>query len=474
MPAGDIAALLFEHARTGLLLLDPGSGRILEVNAAFARIVARNRNELIGLSFWEPPLIADGGAELWQHLCAGGVVEGVDLPLLSGDGRHLLLEISGCPVAGVIVLEVRDATGREQTRSAARMDTLRSFASRAAGEFQYLQQTLQMMGELLLVNAGQDRPVLRALEAVQQSSERASAIAEQLRTFSGVSGIAARRLSLNDLIKSMAPRLRQLFERDIEIVYDLAPDLEAALGDAVQLRQIILKLAANSAEAMGRQGVFCLQTRNEQPPGDRAAGPCVMLAVCDNGPGLDDESWAHLFEPLSSTKPNGRNLGLSLAATHGIVRQLGGHLWAHSEPGKGTAFRIYLPQAQAGFPALPAAVMPDRSPSILLVEANDGLRTVMANLLKKRGYQVLAAIDAQEGIRVLEAHGTPDLLICQPAPELVEHLVRMEARLRVLYLTGYDTDDQIQGLPRWFAVLRKPFEPDTLIAAVQQLLEQPL
>ena len=286
MRSGNIYGLVFENARAGLLLLERTTGRVLEVNAAFLRMAARGCDEVVGLSFWEPPLIADagGGAEVHQHLCAGGGVEGVQLPIETGDGRRLLVEISGSLVGGFILLEVQDSTAREQARLADRMETLRLLAGRTAGEFQNLHGTLRMMGELLLANANRDRPVVRALEEVQQASDRASAISGQLLAFSGEAKFQARSVALNDLLESMLPRLRQVFGREIEIVYDLSPDLEPVMADPTQVRQIMLKLAANSAEAMWRGGTFCVQTRNGS--GD---APHVMLAISDNGPGFDDQ-----------------------------------------------------------------------------------------------------------------------------------------------------------------------------------------
>jgi PAS domain S-box-containing protein len=486
MPPGDIYARVFENAQTGLVLLEKATGRILEANAAFSRMAGRGCSEVVGRSFWEPPLIADAdaGAEIHRHLLAGGAVTGAELPLQAGDGRWLLLEVSGNATAGLIQLEVRDATGREQARLAERIEMLRLLAGRTAAEFQNVHRALRTMGELLLMSVGQGRPVLSELEEIQQASERASGIAEQLLAFSGGIALQARPVAINDLVESMLPRLQQLFGRDIEIVPDLSPDMALVLADPVQVRQIILKLAANSREAMGRCGTFCLQTGKaptvEPGLGSAAAagGPYGMLAVSDSGPGLDDQSWAHLYEPFFSTKPNGRGLGLGLAAVYGIVRQSGGRLWAYSQPGKGATFRIYLPLAGAHFPALPAPQM-DRSrgnATILLVEANDGMRTVMANLLKKRGYRVLAALDSKEALRITETHGPPDLLISRPAPELAGRLASMQPRLRVLYLGGYADGPvaQDQGLPPRTSMLRKPFEPETLLATVLELLSQPL
>src|SRR5579871_732951 len=319
------------------------------------------------------------------------------------------------------------------------METLRAIAVGAAREFRGLHGTLRMIGETLLAAIVRGRPVPRELEEVQQASARASAIAAQLDAFGGKPACEVRPLSLNNLIQSTLPRLRQLFGRDIEIIQDLGSDLAPVLADAVQLRQIVLRLAANSRDAMARGGTFCLQTRNASgmEPGlsgsEAGGGSYVMLALSDDGPGFDDQSWAHLFEPFFSTKTPGGNLGLGLAAVHGTVRQWGGRLWAYSQPGKGATFRIYLPQPKAEFPAL----MPVPVATVLLVEANDQMRTAMANLLKKNGYHVLAALHVEEAWRIVQAQGPPDLLISHTEPELTERLSRIQPELRVLYLTGY-------------------------------------
>lgn len=486
MPPGDIYARVFENAQTGLLLLERATGRILEANAAFLRMAGRDCTDVAGRSFWEPPLVADAdaGAEIQRHLLADGVVMAAELPLQAGDGRWLLLEVSGNAANGMIQLEVRDATSREQARIADRLEMLRSLAGRTAAEFQNVHHTLRTMGEWLLIGAGQGQPVLGELEEIRQASERAAGIAGQLLAFCGKIELHVRPVALNDLVQSMFPRLQQLFGRDIEIVQDLSQDIAPVIADPVQVRQIILKLAANSREAMDPGGTFCLQTANAPAvePGlgiiEMAGGPYGVLGVSDSGPGLDDQSWAHLYEPFFTTKAESRNLGLGLAAVYGIVRQSGGRLWAYSQPGKGATFRMYFPLAGTYFPSLPAprTDRPHRSATILLVEANDGMRTVMANLLRKRGYRVLAALHAKEALRVTEAQGPPDLLICRPEPELAGRLARMQPQLLVLYLGGYAYGllAQEQGLPPRTTLLQKPFEPETLLSTVVGLLSQPL
>lgn len=484
MPPGNIYARVFQDAQTGLLLLERTTGRVVEANAVFVRMAARGGDDIVGRCFWQPPLVADpdAGAEVHAHLLAGGTVASAELPFQTGDGRWLLLDLSARALnGGLVLIEVRDATGDEQARLAARIEALRLIAGRTAAEFHRLHRSLVATGELLLVGAGQGRPVLRELEEIQQASERAGNIARQLEAFGGGIQLQLQPVALNDLVESTFPRLRQMFGRGIEIVPDLSPDTPYVMADSVLVRQALLKLAANSRDAMGPEGTFCVQTNKASAvePGLGTAEPCSgsygMLAVSDSGPGLDDLSWAHLYEPFFTSKATGLNLGLGLAAVYGIVRKSGGRLWAYSQPGNGATFRIYLPSAGAQFPALPA--MPAQSSRdgaiILLVEANDGMRTVMANLLKKRGYRVLAALHPKEAMRIAETHGPPDLLISRPEPELAHHLTRIQPQLQVLYLGGL-ADGLLareHGLPPRTSLLQKPFEPETLLARVLELLD---
>ena len=482
IPAEDIYTRAFENAQTGVLFLEKATGRILEANPAFLRLAGRGRTDVVGRSFWSPPLVADpnAGAEMFRHLCSGGAIVGSELPLQSANGRCVLLEVNGNAVNGLIQLEVRDVTCHAQARMAGRIEVQGLLAARTALEFQQVHRALRMTGELLLIGAGQGRPVLDELEEIQLASQRASGIAEQLLAFSGGIALQLRPVALHELVEELLPRLRQLFGPDIEIISESTPEASPVLADPQQMRQVILKLAANAKEAMGNSGSFRLETRNapatEPDLGARAGGgPFGMLVVSDTGCGFDDQSWAHLYEPFFSTKATG--LGLGLAAVHGIVRQSKGHLWAFSQPGQGATFRIYLPLAGSQCPALSAPAI-DRSPesvTVLLVEANDGMRVVMANLLKKRGYRVLAALDSKEALRAAKAQGPADLLITRPEPELAARLARTQPQLRTLYLEGYADSffarDEFRGPGT--ATLRKPFEPDALLTAVHQLLSQP-
>jgi PAS domain S-box-containing protein len=465
MDTTDIFAEAFENSRYGALLLEKATGRVMEVNSAFLRICGRPRGEVVGRSFWAPPLIddAEAGAEVFAHLCAGGIVEAAELPLAARDGSRRLLEVSGRELAGGVVhVEVQDVTARAGARIAERMDAQRGLAARVAGEFGEMRRALQAAGEMLAQCAKRGQATFIESDEVRKAADSAGAIARELQAYAGQLEFETGRVQLNELIEDMRPVLQQMLGRGVEFVADLSRDASPVMADPAQVRQILLKLAANSGEAMQHSGRFRVATRNA-PTGDptleRAGDICsfAMLEVSDQGPGFDDESWEHLYEPFFTTKRNGKR-GMGLAAVHGIVHRMGGRLWARSEPGKGAWFRIYLPLAQTESVAAPAPAADRRSPAtILLMEQNDGLRNVVTNILKKRGYRVLAARGASDALEMATAQGPPDLLIGEREPLLAKHLASLQPELPTLALRGDS--------------LGRPFELDMLLGKVRELLQ---
>jgi len=470
MHASDIFAKAFENLRIGVLLLEKATGQILEANPAFLRLCGRGRAEVVGRIFWRPPFIDDAaaGAEVFEHLRAGGLVENAELPIKTGDGRRLLLEVSGTDLSGgVVQVEVRDVTARAGVRMAERTEARRSLATRVGIEFTETRRVLQAAGEMLANCAGR-QSALPELDEIRKAADGADAMARDLLAYGGCSALEAVPMQLNAAIENTRPALEQVLGRDTQLVADLGGDVAPVMADAAQVRQILLKLAANSAEAMEHGGKFHIATRNA--PADDAilgragdSGSYVILEAGDEGPGIDDQSWNNLFEPFSTTRKGQRGLGL--AAVYGIVRQMGGRLWADSEPGKGASFRIYLPRAQAESAASTAERAERRDPAtILIMEQNEGLRTVLTNILRKRGYRVLAAHAPPEALEMAKTQGPPDLLISEPAPDLVAGVASLQPQLRTLLLNG-------QSDRAGVATLNKPFELETLLGKVRELLQ---
>jgi two-component system cell cycle sensor histidine kinase/response regulator CckA len=473
MNHNDIFAGVFENLRTAVLLLEKSTGRVTEANPAFLRMCGRPRSAVVGRIFWAPPLIDDAqaGAEVFEHLRAGGRVEGAGLPLQMGDRSRLLLEVSGGELAGgVVQLEVVDATARAGARMAERMDAQRLLAARMAGEFTRMDRTLQTASRMAADCARRGQSTFPESDEMRKAADRAGVVVRELLAYSGQLALETSQVQLNEVIEDMRPALEQMLGPDIHLVPDLSRDVAPVLADPAQVRQIVLKLAANSREAMAQGGTFRIATRNA--PGDDPVlarkgegGSYAVLEAGDLGPGLDDESWEHLFDPFFTTNPHGKP-GLGLAAVHGIVRQMRGRLWAHSEPGMGASFRIYLPRAEAASVVPPAEPADRRGPAtILLMERNAGLRTVVTNILKKRGYRVLAACATANALEMAKTQGPPDLLICEPEPDLAKDLASLQPQLRTLYLNGHAEHAGI-------ATLSKPFEVETLLGKVRELLAQ--
>jgi two-component system, cell cycle sensor histidine kinase and response regulator CckA len=270
----------------------------------------------------------------------------------------------------------------------------------------------------------------------------------------------------------------------------LAGDLARVKADASQMEQVLVNLVLNARDAMPGGGHLTIETSNVWLTEQRLrsesltlpAGQYVMLVVADTGTGMDAATRAQAFEPFFTTKPKGKGTGLGLATVYGIVQQSGGGLAVDSAPGRGTTMRVYLPATTAASSAAPAEPPPIRdsagTETILLVEDNDAVRDLTARALRRRGYRVHEARDAQEALDwAANAPGPAHLLLTDvmmpgsSGPNLASRLLQRNPRLRVLYMSGYSDDPAaVHGdLP----LLQKPFTPAALAERVRATLDAP-
>ncbi len=215
------------------------------------------------------------------------------------------------------------------------------------------------------------------------------------------------------------------------------------------------------------------------------SGKYVMVAVSDTGCGMDQETQAHIFEPFFTTKEKGRGTGLGLATVYGIVKQSGGFIWVYSEPGRGSTFKIYFPRVEEAVPtAEPAKVRtkPAKgSETVLVVEDEKGVRSLVCETLKSEGYKVLEAEGAEQALEIAEQYTKPihllltDVVMPQTGgKELAQRLSALHPETRVLYMSGY-TDDAIVRhgiLEGGTPFLQKPFTPSVLARKVREVLKK--
>jgi CheY-like chemotaxis protein len=288
----------------------------------------------------------------------------------------------------------------------------------------------------------------------------------------------------------MGKILRRLIGEDVELVTVNAPDLKRVKADRSQIEQVIMNLAVNARDAMPRGGKLTIETANvefddsySRAPVVLMPGRYVMLAVTDNGCGMDADTQPHIFEPFYTTKEKGKGTGLGLATVYGIVKQSGGYVWVYSEIGRGTTFKIYLPSVEEEVAPREirkaVASLPRGTETVLLVEDEEGVRELAKEYLESCGYKVLVAQNGQAAIDLVSKHSGPiDLMmtdIVMPGlsgSDLAKQVKSLRPDIRVVYMSGY-TDQAIihHGiLSSDVLLLQKPFTMSTLAHKLREAL----
>ena len=409
-------------------------------------------------------------------------------PLRDSDGQ----------VSGAICMSL-DITDRkqleEQLRQAQKMEAVGRLAGGIAHDFNNLLMVIQGYSDLLVERLPGADPLRRNAEQIQMASQRASSLTRQLLAFSRKQMLAPKILNVQGVVAEMEKILRRLIGEDVQLETSSAPDLGLVRADRSQIEQVILNLAVNARDAMPQGGRLTIETANVEldssyshPPAVLSPGRYVMLAVTDNGCGMDAETQAHVFEPFFTTKEKGKGTGLGLATVYGVVKQSGGYVWVYSEPGRGTSFKIYLPRIEetavpAGRDGKSETQIPQRgSETILLVEDEKGVRELAREYLASSGYRVIEAEDGHTALELATMHvGQIHLLLTDvvmpgiSGRELAERVSQIRPGIKIIYMSGY-TDQAVvhHGILQNDAVLlQKPFTLMTLAGKLRELLAVP-
>jgi PAS domain S-box-containing protein len=491
---------IFERAPIGMALLG-ADGRPLELNAALRAMFKGEQDELRQLRFSDVLRCdSDSLDATFADLIQGRADHfSGDVRLLRRDGTEFhgrttvsVVRTPDAPPQVIAMLE--DVTERRrlesQLRQAQKMEAVGLLAGGVAHDFNNLLTVIFGHADAMSEGAREgDRHQANA-EAIRAAAERAASLTRQLLAFSRQQQLTLRPVDLNNAVSSVTALLRRVIGEEIHLDLHLDPHVPHVHADVAQLEQILMNLAVNARDAMPTGGTLTLETRTVALDDTYAGlhievspGTYVMLSVSDTGVGMDRATRARVFEPFFTTKGQGRGTGLGLSTVYGIVKQFGGSIWVYSEVGRGTTFKVYLPLAdRAATIETEERVSVRRlaTETVLIVEDEEAVRELLANTLRREGFEVLEATNGMDAISMAAGHAGPIQVLVSDVvmpgmngPDLYDRLVVGRPGLKVLFISGYADHAvlNLELLKTGNAFLGKPFTRADLLNHLRALLD---
>ncbi len=475
-------------------------GIVTHWNKGAEEIYGYTAQEMIGqpISMLAPPERGDEIPEILRKIRKGEQVEYFESVRVTKDKRRLHVSIAVSPiydadgkVVGASTI-ARNITAQkkieDQLRQSQKMEAVGRLAGGVAHDFNNLLGIVTACSELLRgrVDAGS----VEYIDNIREAAKRGASLTRQLLAFSRRQPTQSQVLDLNERLKEVNKLLKPLMGDDVEVVLRAHSNNAIVEADPGHLDQVIVNLAVNARDAMPRGGRLIIETSvsdfdesfvHEHP--SMTAGRYVMIAISDNGIGMDEATRSRIFEPFFTTKETGKGSGLGLATVYGIVKQSGGHIWVYSEVGHGTTFKIYLPSADKklgnGGEKQEEELPPRREgTTVLLAEDDVIMRRLTRKMLEEHGYKVLEAEDGKAALDIIGS-GTVsiDLTLTDvvmkgmTGPELVLRLIDAFPAMKIVYMSGY-TGELIthQGMDAGIRLLEKPFTRASLLKTLDAAL----
>lgn len=500
---------MFERSAVGEVQIDPVTGRYLRVNQKFCKMLGYSAAELLGrcsADLTHPDDMAS--VQQLDRLMQGTIDQfSLEKRYLRKDGSSIWCHVTSMVIRDMhnrphyITSAIEDVTERkqieselfnreEQLRRSQRLEAVGCLAGGVAHEFNNLLQVMLGYARFAWDVLPPDADCRKDLEQVIDAGEQAARLTRQLLSFSRQQVLQAASIDPGELVGSLAKLLRPLIGEHIELQTALADDVGQVHADPALLEQMLMNLSINARDAMPAGGQLLLKveraTLSEKycelhPPAK--PGNYVLFSVTDTGHGMSAAVKSRIFDPFYTTKEVGKGTGLGLAMVYGAVQQHGGHINVYSEVGRGTTFRIYLPDSAPQAPeiAKAAAATPrGGAETILIAEDEPMVLGVAVRILTKAGYQVLTAADGRTALELFESHINEVSLALLDAvmPGLTGHEVHEQIKLSkpglpVVFCTGYDPQmAQVKTLVEdGLRLVQKPYDPEVLLHAVRDALD---
>jgi PAS domain S-box-containing protein len=479
----------FEQAAVGIAHVSL-SGRWLRVNQKLCDIVGYTRDEMMGLTFQElthPDDLAED-LEYVRRILAGEVqTYTMEKRYIRKSGEPVSVQLTVSLARGpqneprYFISIVEDATQRkhleEQLRHSQKMEAIGRLAGGVAHDFNNLLTVISGYAEMIGKDPAAEQKLRGRADAIADAAGRAAALTRQLLAFSRRQIVQPQIVDLNDLVVNMENMLQRLIGETVALRTIGRPTPAKVRVDPGQIEQVIVNLAVNARDAMPEGGSLTIAVGSRQPGR-------VTVEVRDTGEGMSPEVQSHLFEPFFTTKPRGKGTGLGLSIVYGIVKQAGGTIEVNTQEGRGTTFRMELPEvageAQSSESKVAQNGRTTGAETLLLVEDEEGLRKLAVEFLRLSGYTVMEAASGEEAVKVCDQFpGTIPLLVTDMimpgmnGRDLAERLRTKRPGMKVLYISGYtdnvlDLKDPTKPVTGF---LQKPFAPGVLVQRVRELLD---
>jgi len=385
----------------------------------------------------------------------------------------------------------KEAALEEQLRQSQRLETLGRLAGGIAHDFNNLLTAILGNTQFLLEDVPKQDPRHADLEEIRSAAVRAAELTHELLAFGRRQVLQPRVVNLDQVFAHAERLLRRVIGEDVTLVYAGAPALGNVFVDESQIVQVLMNLVVNARDAMPGGGRITIETQNVEIGDDHVVdevqlrpGAYVRLTVSDTGAGVAPEIRRRIFEPFFTTKERGKGTGLGLATVYGIVKQSGGYVWCHSEPGIGTRFQVDLPRVEGSIEVSPLGIEAGEpaggSETVLVIEDEDAVRSLCCRALERLGYRVLEAQSPEAALRRLrEREDAIDLVLTDvvlpqmSGSQLAREILRLRPRARVLYMSGYADDAIVHHgvLAGGVSFLQKPFGADALARHVRATLD---
>ena len=498
--ARSINQRVFETSQD-LILVTDGYGVLIQVSPSSMAILGYQPAEMIGQSGAQFMLPADLGATRSEMRAAraGRATRHFACRYVHKDGRVVPLMWMGVwsePDHHHFFIG-RDMTDRERTeaqlRQSQKMEAIGLLTGGIAHDFNNILMVILGNVDALQEEQGLAPPLRAYLDQIGGAAQRAADLTRQLLAYSRKQALRPTPTDVNELVGGTARLLRRSLGERIEIATLLAPDLWTTNVDRANLEAALINLSVNARDAMPNGGRLLVETANitfddayVASNADTVRGDYVMLAVSDNGNGMAPELLEKVFEPFFTTKDIGKGSGLGLSMVYGFTKQSNGHIKIYSEPGQGTAVRLYLPRSQDGDASatvVPVPAMPSGGERVLVVEDDGQVRRSVVQQLAKLGYSVSESASGAEALKEFgETMRRFDVLVTDivmpgevDGRRLAEAARQRAPAIGIVFMSGYSEDAVFQNgaLPLDARLLTKPFRRADLAQAIRQALARP-